>query len=183
MSKTIAERKAWRNPKTGRFTKAPKGKRPSKLIQETYQYQIDNGKIRRGILVDQAIGGSTHNVIVKHITSDTLSAYQGMLWKAISSTNAFAPKSWRGMRLVEVTIKGKDFRAKHHRIKLSLDITKETNIPNYLLGRIVGALHMRGLRTQYKLDVVPWNEVSTSKTFVRKMHQLQNCDIIIRFYR
>jgi len=145
-----------------------------KATAETYTYRAT----RAGKLVEaeRILGEHTARFIVPEL--DITGRWQGRIDHAIYSQKNLG-KLLTGAKRIEVTVKGRDYRDKPHRFKITIEPEKATELRQLVVGRIIGHLAAHGWRTQYVIEIVRWDKARTSKTHVQRKKQLFGVTISI----
>lgn len=181
----LEERTVWRY-RDGRLAPGRvKGARPY-----VYVHQLDKG----GKIV-RTIEKETPHLILKMVVPSKIgdfetegNRYQGMIYMAL--IDASVTSNLQHAHRVEIAMRWKDERSKHHREKLSLDlehVRKKKQFPAALAGLIIESLRDRGFRTNYTIELFKRARANGLKNPItweawRKLRIARELEIIVTLF-
>lgn len=184
----------YRDPVTGRFVRgAPTTKRGRRLLARAKEeiverLYIDDRFVRQtGVITETKIVKAS---VKGRIESPPDPRRAGMIFDELARMNVLSMDARRGVKRVEITVRGKDEHDRHRRFKKTIDVEKEKLFDKLLTGSIVQMLHERGFRTQYHLGLVPGKRPPlgvrpsrVSRRFVAGLEQLRDTEIIVKIFK
>lgn len=154
---------------------------------------------------------SAEGALVKSVMLLTAGDRQGSFGYALGKSNILTSISKYHPKRILVTVSGDvrekfkgKWREKHKRMKLLLDVEgkltekRRKKLDVYLINSVVTALRRRGLRSQYRLEVVDWPRYAkkatdrdvkkglkypVSRTLSASLKELRRCRISVRLER
>lgn len=167
---------AYRDKRTGRFvSKAARREVDSERVRMDMQ-ATERGRLVRGYEV------LSRKTTVKTATVDgPLGGNPGRIDWALFRTNVTT--RLKDARRFELTIKGRDSRDKHRRIKHIIHVGRGVGPDKafpYLLAGILRALRQRGFRTQYNIETATYTVEGSSKSKSRKLKPLKDVEILVK---
>jgi DNA-binding transcriptional ArsR family regulator len=112
---------------------------------------------------------------------------QGSLMHAMFESNVTT--QYRGAKLIEVSIRGKDRQGKERRVKVSIEPTKTRRLHELVMSRIMQKLRENDVRTQYSIEILraakaagPLKYPLSYERF-RTLEPLVGVEIVITIYR
>lgn len=112
---------------------------------------------------------------------------QGSLMHALFESNITT--QYRGARLIEVQIKGRDARGKERRVKVSIEPTKTKRLHELVLSRIIQAMRDAEVRTQYSIEILRAAKASGPLKYrlsydkFRSLEPLSGVEIVITVFK
>jgi hypothetical protein len=169
----------YRDKRTGRFLKKKTAREvDSERVRMDVQ-RSEKGRILRGYEV------LSRKTTIKTATVDGITGSNpGRIDWALFRTNITT--RLKNARRFEITIRGRDKREKHRRIKHVIHVGKGTSADKaypYLVHGIISALRKRGYRTQYNLETATYSYEKSSKSRSRKLKPLKDVEITVKVIR
>jgi hypothetical protein len=170
---------AYRDKRTGRFvSKAARREVDSERVRMHMQTS-ERGRFVRGY---ETLSRKT---TIKTATVDgPLGGNPGRIDWALFRTNVTT--RLKDARRFEITIKGRDSRDKHRRIKHIIHVGRGASPDKafpYLLHGILNALRQRGFRTSYNLETATYTYEKSSKARSKRLKPLKDVEIVVKVIR
>lgn len=112
---------------------------------------------------------------------------QGSLMHAMFESNVTT--QYRGAKLIEVSIRGKDRGGKERRVKITIEPTKTRRLHELVMSRIMQKLRENDVRTQYSIEILraakaagPLKYPLSYERF-RTLEPLVGVEMVITIYR
>jgi hypothetical protein len=166
-------------------------------VKYEYTAQVSaKGKILR------TLAATTPHLVTKFIAPGTLDEdwevtgdiaksghAQGLLRYHLQTINVMSSLSKKGVKMIEVTIKGRDTQEKTQRLKILIAPESQRDLDKLLISRIITAMRDAGLRTNYTLEMLqaakaagPLTRRLSYQKF-RELEPLHDLEVMVTIHR